>query len=51
MKYEWPDFHYGSKRALYVRDDEGVMRRVGTYRNSNFITVAGKLYTKYEGGD
>ena len=43
----WPTFRYGGKRALYVRDDDGVMRRVGTVygRDQAVIRLAGRLYT------
>jgi len=40
-----PDYEFTRKRALYVRDEKGIMRRVGTYINSQFIMVAGSLYT------
>jgi hypothetical protein len=45
-KYSWPNFHFGSNRALYVRDDEGVMRRVGTVvSGQRIIYLAGEMYT------
>ena len=48
-KYSWPNFHYGSDRSLYVRDDEGVMRRVGTVlAGRGIINLAGKVYTIQE---
>jgi hypothetical protein len=48
-KYEWPKFRWGSKRAIYVRDDDGVMRRVGTVsRDRRLIRLAGKMYTIYQ---
>ena len=48
MKYKWPKFHYAGKRALYVRDDNGVMRRVGTFEDERVVYIAGKLYTLQE---
>jgi hypothetical protein len=46
----WPKFRFGSKRALYVRDDDGVMRRVGTVSSDRrLIHLAGVMYTKYRG--
>ena len=46
-EYEWPNFRYAGKRALYVRDDDGVMRRVGTVHGvgRTVIRLAGRLYT------
>lgn len=48
----WPKFRYGSKRSLYVRDDNGVMRKVGIVSSDlRVIELAGKVYTIYRGGE